>query len=117
MSGNNDVNTERLGARDRLLKTETADLTFKEMRAYKIITGTHASSAIALTLPAAADVLAGMVRFVCCGGAAAVTVVVDDGYGGGSNTIITLAEGECVMIVCDGTAWHAGTLATGDISS
>lgn len=116
MSGNNDVNTERLGARDRLLKTETADLTFKEMRAYKIITGTHASSGIALTLPAAADVLAGMVRFVCCGGVAAVTVV-SAGYGGGGSTIITLAQGECVMIVCDGTAWHAGTLATGDISS
>lgn len=113
MAGHNDLSTEQQGA-GVLEIAATATLTHQHLAKNKIIRAVHGSVAIALTLPAAGKNNAGMSRLFCCGGAAAVTVVTG-GYGGSSNTIATLAQGEMVTIVSDGTAWFAATLATGDI--
>ena len=114
MSIANFLEEERQAYRRQLVKTATATLTLRELQEHKIIMGTHASVAIALTLPAAAEAMDGMVRIIGCGGAAAVTVVVTAGYGavGAGGDTITLAQGECVAIMCDGTNWYAGTLTT-----
>lgn len=117
MSGHNDLETEQQGAKVLTLAA-TATLTQKQLEQCKIIRAVHAATPIALTLPAADALNAGMVRYVCCGGAAAVTIVCTAGYGtvGAGGDTATLAQGEMICLVSDGTAWFAGTLATGDIS-
>jgi hypothetical protein len=102
------LEAERKAAENELILTATATLTAAQIHDYKIIAGTHASVAIALTLPAAASHMAGLQRIIVDGGAAAVTVVVAAGYGGagsGSDTA-TLAQGEAVVVVCDGSYWY-----------
>lgn len=103
------IKTQLARASKVLTKTATATLTRSEMLANSIIVGTHASVAIALTLPAASGTYKGRSWVVAQGGAAAVTVVCAAGFGGGSTAtdVITLAQGMGTLIFCDGTAWFA----------
>jgi len=116
MSGHNVLHELELANSNNLVTytaTPSATLTAAQVRVGAIV-GTHASVAIAFTLPVAGAVVKGVSLKVCCGGAAAVTVVVTAGYGGvgaGGDTI-TLAQGEFVTVFCDGTNWYAGTLTT-----
>jgi hypothetical protein len=88
-------------------KTATATLTADEIN-HSLITATHASVAIALTVPAAATEYEGYSFIVASGGAAAVTVVVSAGFGGAgaSADTVTLAQGDACMLICDGTNWY-----------
>jgi hypothetical protein len=89
-------------------KTATATLTADEIN-HSLVTATHASVAIALTVPAASDRYKGYHFYIACGGAAATTVVVSAGYGGaGSGTdTVTLAQGDMCELLCDGDSWYA----------
>ncbi len=113
MSGHNDLIDEQQGA-GVLVLTATKTLTHKHLAANKIIRAVHSSVQINLTLPTATANNAGMVRLFNCGGAAVLTVVTE-GFGGSGSTTVTLAQGETIVIVSDGTGWYASTLATGDI--
>ena len=117
MAKHNDLEVEQSGAKV-LTIAATATLTVMQLEEYKIIRAVHASSAIALTLPAGGARNKGMIRYICCGGAAAVTIINTLGYGtvGSGGDTMTLAQGEVGIIVSDGVDWHAGTLATGDIA-
>lgn len=89
-------------------KTATATLAKNEV-VNSLITGTHASTPIALTIPAADASMKGFTTTICQGGAAAVTVIVAAGFGGGSTSFdtLTLTQGMAAICVCDGTYWYA----------
>jgi len=86
-------------------KTATATLTADEIKGGPI-KANHASTPIALTLPAANE-CAGYEQIIYDYGAAALTVVASDGFGGagaGSDTL-TLAQGEYCKVWSDGAQW------------
>ncbi len=101
------LDTEGRPRRTITAKTATATLTAAEVY-YGLVTGTHSSSAIALTLPAASTDLTGSDVLIAQGGAAAVTVVVTAGFGGGGagGDTATLAQGLMCRCYCDGTNWY-----------
>jgi len=81
-------------------KTETATITIAEFLKGKVF-ATHASAAIALTLPTACEALLGAVCEFHMKGAAAVTIIDADGYGAGSSATITLTIGLRCQISCE----------------
>lgn len=89
-------------------KTVTATLTAAEMRG-GAINAVHASTPVALTLPAA-NTCAGYMQTIFDGGVQAATVIAPDGFGGtgagGSHDTLTLARGEMVMVWSDGSEWY-----------
>ena len=88
-------------------KTVTATLTAAEMKG-GAINAVHASTPVALTLPAA-NTCAGYMQTIYDGGAQAVTVIATGGFGGvgaGGDTL-TLAQGEAALVWSDGTYWYA----------
>lgn len=95
-------------------KTATATLTRDEIYPLSFITATHASSAIALTLPAASIAYKGCRVMIACGGAAAVTVVVTAGFGGAgaSGDTATLAQGDFCECFCNGSSWFVNNVTT-----
>jgi hypothetical protein len=96
----------KLAGRTAAAKTETASLTAAECQ-YGYVNGTHATVAIALTLPT--DVTTGADVIIASGGAAAVTVVCAAGFGGAgaSHDTVTLGVGDMCHCYFDGTNWYA----------
>lgn len=107
-AGTHNLRRKQAGANSApVTKTATATLTQGEVINSGFIIATHASVAIAITIPAAAGVYKGYELIVAQGGAAAVTVVCAAGYGGGgaATDTVTLAQGQFAKFVCDGSAW------------
>lgn len=95
----------KLAVRAVVAKTATATLTAAEVL-YGLVTGNHATVAIALTLPT--DAVAGAEVIITQIGAAAVTVICAAGFGGGGATVdtFTLSLGQSCLCYYDGTLWH-----------
>jgi len=85
-------------------KTVTATLTADEMKA-GAIKASHATVAIALTLPAAGT-CAGYAQVIYDGNAAALTVIAPNAFGGATNDTLTLARGEFAIVWSDGSEWY-----------
>lgn len=92
--------------RESVSKTATATLTVAEVE-NTIITATHASADIALTLPTS-GVTTGATCIVCCGGGADVTITATGGFGdvGTGGDVAKLTQGEAACLVFDGSEWY-----------
>ena len=104
----NQTAKEDSAGKNALVLTATASVTFKQLQQNKVITA-NSSSSVALTLPVASAAMEGMTRLILDRGSGALTVVVAAGYGGAGsgNDTATLAQGEGVVVHCDGTNWYA----------
>lgn len=91
----------------KVTKTATATLTAQEAIQNLVVSCTHATVAITLTLPVAGAGLKDEMLLILNGGAAAVTVTVAAGFaaaGDSADTVVMSVGGFCI-VYCTGTAW------------
>ena len=93
--------------KDKKTMTAATTITIKEIIEFGTFVINNAS-AIAITLPAASKAISGCERRFVNYGAGASTIVVTAGFGGagsGADTLTT-AQGDLVILYCDGTNWY-----------
>ncbi len=103
-AGYHNLPAKLASARRKITKTATVTLTADELN-FTLILAELASATIALTLPAASEVMRGYEARIAMGNATAVTVVATGSFAGG-NATVTLSRGECMEVYCDGTYWY-----------